>query len=381
MPLLLTLCALAAAEDAPAGKGYALLVGVNRYDHAALNPLGHAENDVLELAKLLDRPGSPFAGRVRVLTTGAKTPAGRPTAANVRQALKELTTDRTRDDTVLVALAGHGIEHAVAPPPGKKGETRTFPFFCPADAQFDTDYETGHNPRLLSVTGLMDQLGGCGAGGKLLLVDACRNQLAPRAAVRALSVERGMVPGGVAAMFGCKAGKSAYESDDLKHGVFFHFVLQGLRGGAKGADGRVTWGLLTNYVLDAMAAEAKGLVGREQTPELVVRVSTNPLLHRDVRAVPREVEFSAPEATPGARGVTVWRAVTHRAHVADGGGGKPGPLTADEKKMLARMQAGVKEREGRVLIARLFEEQPPVARRLMFDRWSERKGFAPAGAK
>ena len=39
-------------------------------------------------------------------------------------------------------------------------------------------------------------------------------------------------PGGVAALFSCSEGQVAYEDDDLKHGVFFHFVIQGLKGKA-----------------------------------------------------------------------------------------------------------------------------------------------------
>ena len=53
--------------QAKKGKSYALLVGVRDYEHAALNTLAYTENDVEELAKLLDRPGSPFHKNVRVL--------------------------------------------------------------------------------------------------------------------------------------------------------------------------------------------------------------------------------------------------------------------------------------------------------------------------
>ena len=39
-------------------------------------------------------------------------------------------------------------------------------------------------------------------------------------------------PRGVVALFSCSAGQRAYDSDRLKHGVFFHFVIEGLRGKA-----------------------------------------------------------------------------------------------------------------------------------------------------
>ena len=37
-------------------------------------------------------------------------------------------------------------------------------------------------------------------------------------------------PGGVLAFFSCSEGEKAYEHSDLKHGVFFHYVIEGLRG-------------------------------------------------------------------------------------------------------------------------------------------------------
>src|SRR4051794_38197338 len=71
--------------DSPAGKKYALLVGVKDYDHANLTPLQYPENDVEELARLIDRAGSPFHGNVRLLTTarGKRNNDDQPTAANI----------------------------------------------------------------------------------------------------------------------------------------------------------------------------------------------------------------------------------------------------------------------------------------------------------
>ncbi|GEM_PF-2828663 len=34
-------------------------------------------------------------------------------------------------------------------------------------------------------------------------------------------------PGGAAILFSCSAGEKAFEDPELKHGVFFHFVIEG----------------------------------------------------------------------------------------------------------------------------------------------------------
>jgi hypothetical protein len=134
---LLTTCPAKAGEGRPGSrKGYALLVGVREYDHTALAPLKYTENDVEELARLLDRTDSPFAGNVRVLTCsrGKTNDRERPTAANFRRELKALLSERKREEMVLLALSGHGVQLEVADLAGKE-KPRSFGFFCPSDAQ------------------------------------------------------------------------------------------------------------------------------------------------------------------------------------------------------------------------------------------------------
>jgi formylglycine-generating enzyme required for sulfatase activity len=265
------------------GKSHALLVGIRDYDHRSLTPLKYTENDVEKLAKLLDRPGSPFRGNVRVLTStrGAKDQADRPTAANIRKALAALLDDRTRRDTVLLALSGHGVQLQVADPAGK-GPEKTFPYFCPSDAQLTKiDYKTGKHPRLINLQELMTQLGDSGAGAKLVLMDACRNELQTRSIRRSLNLKSELVPEGVAALFSCKGGQFSFEVEKLEHGLFFHFVLEGLGGKAVNGDGEVTWGTLAEYVTRQVTRRAPDLAGKgaTQTPQEVKNLEgESPLL-------------------------------------------------------------------------------------------------------
>lgn len=311
-------------EAARQNKAYALLVGVQSFDHSSLGELRYTENDVEELAKLLDRSGSPFHGRVRVLTStrGRKNGADKPTAANIRTALRELTGKRTKEEMVLVALASHGLELVVAPPGANsrgrlsrlEGDSspddRIYPFFCPCDAQLEgTDYATGHNERLINLNDLiLVTLGKCGAGTKLLLMDACREH-AKLPASRALSVNYKEVPEGMAAMFSCKSGQLAHEHPRLEHGVFFYFVLKGLSEEAKDLNtGKVTWERLVVYVGEAMESESKLYTGgRPQTPQrianlvgdsaVLVRLERSPLSKSNELRKEREIRPSL-RATP-----------------------------------------------------------------------------------
>ncbi|MXI63730.1 hypothetical protein, partial [Mycobacterium tuberculosis] len=73
---------------------------------------------------------------------------------------------------------------------------------------------------------LFHELGESGAGVKLLLVDACRNEpQSDRGRARNLDIDTLPKPiKGTAALFSCKAQERAYETEKLGkgHGVFFY---------------------------------------------------------------------------------------------------------------------------------------------------------------
>jgi hypothetical protein len=216
-----------------------------------------------QLAEVLRKAGYR---RVVLLTQsrGAKEARNLPLAANIRTSLKGLLEDRSKEDTVLVALAGHGVQF--------KGSDENF--FCPMDARL-ADKQT-----LLSLGEVYRQLEQCQAGAKVLLVDACRNDpqsdfSRARAAVTLESVTRPQQrepPGGVAAFFSCSAGEKAFESPTLKRGIFFHFIIEGLQGKADAnQDGTVDLDELVLYTKRRVADRVKEEHGDDvrQMPELV----------------------------------------------------------------------------------------------------------------
>ena len=243
------------------GRKYAILVGVKEYDRNQLKNLPFAENDVSEMAEILKQSGFR---RVELLTQaeGAKKSRFLPLAKTIRETIAGVLEDREKDDLVLIAFAGHGVQF--------KNEKENY--FCPMDAVL-TDRST-----LISLTDVYKQLEQSKAGAKLLLVDACRNDpLAgnARAAgeVTLQSLTRPHLPdppGGVAAFFSCSAGQRAFEDESLKHGVFFHYVIQGLKGEAKiKKRDVVTWDSLIAYVKSEVPDTVITLYGHttRQIPE------------------------------------------------------------------------------------------------------------------
>jgi uncharacterized caspase-like protein len=263
------------------GQRFALLVGVRQYNSAELPDLKYTEADVEELAKVLLAAGYPAENVV--LLTGARAardPQAAPTAARVRAELDRLLRDRQPDDLVLVAFAGHGIERKAA---------RQF-CFCPSGAVL------AEASTLLSLNEVYEKLKACPAGYKLLLADACRNDPGTRSVTipeeaNVPSVTRPQFaapPGGVMAFYSCSASQFAYEPDDLRHGVFFHFLIEGLRGAADfDGDGEIIREEIEAYVKKRVRAYTAEKLKREQWPHLLGESNDQrPLVQLPGRPVP-----------------------------------------------------------------------------------------------
>ena len=244
------------------GDKYALLVGVRKYDPNELRGLPYSEPNVVELSGVLKAEGYK-QGNVMLMTqtVGAEDTRLLPLAANVRKELKLLLDEMDEDDSVLVALAGHGVQF--------QGENESY--FCPADARL-ADKST-----LIPLSEIYKALENSRAGLKVLLVDACRNDpqsqnSRSREVVKLESVtrpQRTPPPGGVVAFFSCSEGEKAFEHADLKHGVFFHFVIQALKGAAVGPDQNdVLVPDLVKYVTRQVKDFVREKYGVKQQPEL-----------------------------------------------------------------------------------------------------------------
>ena len=218
-----------------------------------------------ELAQVL-RDGGYRPENVVLMTRSAASDDDRylPLKKRILKELRLILVDRQEGDTVMLAFAGHGLHFS-----GDKNS-----YFCPADA------ELGDRSTLLPIADVYAELEKCKAGVKVLLVDACRNDPFKdntRAAKMDLdSVTRPEVPEppkGVIAFFSCSENEKAYEDKDLRHGVFFHYVIEGLQGAAAPEKGEVTLLALSEYVTRNVGDRVRAAYGQTQRPELMGRSS------------------------------------------------------------------------------------------------------------
>lgn len=265
LTLLITV-AIAPACNAAAlpGQKYALLVGVRNYGQSSqLRKLQYTENDIEDLADVLRDKGFRKENVMTMTQTrGAEELRFLPIGRNIRRELQLLIRDLQKQDTLLIAFSGHGLQFS--------GESVSY--FCPLDARID-DRES-----LIALQDVYSELKKCKAQFKLLLCDACRNdpvkQQSKRATIDLESQTRPQdvsPPGGSAAFFSCSAGEASFEHDDLKHGVFFHNVIEGLRGKADlDQDSQVTLPEMEYFVKRRVSDYVRAnFDGARQRPQLV----------------------------------------------------------------------------------------------------------------
>jgi tetratricopeptide (TPR) repeat protein len=233
------------------GRRMALLIGVNRYDNRKFEDLEYAEADVNDLYGVLKTNYNV------TLLLGSAEGSRRATKVNVERAIDELFRLRpTKDDTVLIAISGHGQQFSEE----RGGHKYDEPYFCPRDCV------PGNSSTMVNLSKLIERLGDGGGGANLLLVDACRNDPDPTRG-RGLDGDIATnLPRGIAVFFSCSKGEKAQESKKAGggHGLFFYFVLCGLNETKiRNSKGELKWNHLVAYVTDSMEERAPTLLGSD----------------------------------------------------------------------------------------------------------------------
>ena len=253
-----------AAVEAAEGQRWALLVGVN--DYVELKNLQYCQRDAEALRDTLVSAGFPKKN-VFLIASGAAEAAQQPFKANIERQLKVVLGLAEAGDMVLVSFSGHGIH--------VDGKT----FLCPSEAD-----ENDPSSTMIALNWVYQQLSDCQASQKMFWVDACRND--PRRSgsrtahskdLESIGRELASPPEGVLVLASCKEGQQSWEDDDLRHGVFVHYLLEGLSGKADRESGdrnsQVSLLELYKYANVNTKRTVANRQGKLQTPELFGRIT------------------------------------------------------------------------------------------------------------
>jgi len=303
----------------PVAGVWALVIGISDYEE--VEDLPYARRDAEAIVRWLIVNGVP-TDRIRLLTGE---PAGLgpspgltvspATLVNVREGLGWLRRVASQDDLVLVHFSGHGYQ---GPDDGSDEIDGVDEFFVLADTKTDAKDDTALRDDEFGR--FLDRIA---SDHVLVFFDSCYSG----------GLSRSLPPGrrasgdeqdwfgdlrleGRLLLSASSEGEEAFESPELEHGVFTHFLLRGLDGAADlNEDFHVTVWELYEYVAarvpDFVATER----GEPQHPQLLGEGETRIVL--SIRDRPLEAEFTYCPAVPYVGGSVVFTDETASPSLAE----------------------------------------------------------------
>ncbi|MBM3997722.1 MAG: caspase family protein, partial [Planctomycetes bacterium] len=242
------------------GTQYAILVAIAKYGKTdQWRPLPYTIEEMREFRDVLLETG--FAKEnVEFLHDQQTDDKLRPTAANFVEKIKIILEEIGPDDTLLIALNGHGVQYKDDP----------VGYFCPVNADL-LDKKT--MVPMDGKEGVYRLLEACKAKRKLLIVNACRNDPTRDLSfasekVQLIDRDETEVPKGIAALFSCKPGQKSYyypEEKQIKRSMFYHHLIEAWRG-KYAAGEKVTLDHIFDAVTRKTAADARTIFSQSQTP-------------------------------------------------------------------------------------------------------------------
>ncbi|HMO16367.1 MAG TPA: SUMF1/EgtB/PvdO family nonheme iron enzyme [Pirellulaceae bacterium] len=249
-----------------AQQKYAVVVGVETYDARYFRNLDYAENDAEALGQALKRLGF----NVSVMVSTANTPMLKPNSpTKILELIRNIATGLKPGDTLIISFSGHGVQFSDDEAIDGVKEL----YFCPEDAN------PNEKSTLVRMQDVLKIVGECRADRKLLIVDACRNDILSEIGDKSSSKKldlgsvhenRYISPRGTSILFSCSSGQKSWEHPSLRHSVFSFYVIEYLRGNAADSfydDGKLNLDGLTFYTSsNTKRFVANELAGESQLP-------------------------------------------------------------------------------------------------------------------
>lgn len=245
---------------------WAVVVGVGRYEDPAIPRLRYTVPDAEAISQTLVNVAGLKHEHVMLLTDKTER---KPTLRNIRWALGTfLSRSASKDDTVLIFFAGHG-----APEIDPRGIERDgfAKYLIPSDADADDLYSSALPMDELEtifsrieaerIVAFLDTCYSGAAGGRTFGSRKTRAGQVDDEFIERLARSKGR-----AIITASRSTEVSLELPELGHGVFTHYLIEGLRGAGDGnKDGIVTLQELYEYV-EAQVSRRSRAAGGNQHP-------------------------------------------------------------------------------------------------------------------
>jgi hypothetical protein len=244
--------------------GYAVVIGVGRYEAIGIPSLKYAVADAEAVYKVLTEIAGFKKDHVLLLTDRSER---KPTLRNVKYALGTfLARAAQKDDTVIVYFAGHG-----APEVDQRGLERDglAKYLIPSDADPDDLFSTA-----LPMDDLQTIFGRIEAERVVVFLDACYSGAAGGRTFASKRTRSGIVDDlflerltrsrGRAIITASRPAEVSIELPELGHGIFTYYLTEGLRGaGDLNRDGIVSLQELYEYLEQQVVRKSRSVGGNQ----------------------------------------------------------------------------------------------------------------------
>jgi hypothetical protein len=222
-----------------ANTAHALLIGIAAYRHVC--SLAKTTTDARDLYDALLQNGYSPTNVTLLLDEQA-------TKSAISDKLDWLARRARPDDTVVIFFSGHGAQLVGGFWPGE--------YLCPVEAALDRVKDT-----FISDEEFTSALRSIHAGQLVVFLDACHAGGVGEPKDPAVQVKAGLsevayarfLAQGRVIIASCRPDEVSYELAEMRNGLFTHYLLEGLRGGAARQDGTVWMSNLFGYVYERVS--------------------------------------------------------------------------------------------------------------------------------
>lgn len=238
-----------------AGRKWAIVVGVNEYLDPSIPNLRFCVADAQLMARTLADKCGYGPERILTITDEQQNKHLLPFGFNLREQIRSWLLKARQGDTVLVYFAGHGFL-------GERGQKFLAPMDCKKENLGLTAFRADD---------LRDMLHQCTASQKILILDCCHAGGARSGdAIGPSAQELGQAfaqAEGLITLASCRKTELSHEWMEQQHGLFTHFLAEGLAGAADTkTDGMVDSDEIYQYTLDKVVTTAQRRLNVQQTP-------------------------------------------------------------------------------------------------------------------
>ena len=254
-------------EEKKPKNAYGVVIGIGTYKDEGIPALKYAREDAIAIYNILTDPhyGNFPRENVKLLLDE------QATLTAIKSAMGTfLARNAGTDDMVCIYFAGHGSPEL---DPTGKAEDHLEKFIVPYDAKKDDLF--GHALSMDTVRKILDER--IESKRAIFFIDSCysgeaggRTFSRPEFAARNITISEKFIEQlsgeGRIVITASKPDELSLELDELKHGLFTYYLVEGLKGKAdSNEDGFVTVDELYSYVYKQVEAKAR-LLGGTQHP-------------------------------------------------------------------------------------------------------------------